>query len=412
MNNICVRDDYGELKKVMVFRPGPEVESCLPGPLSLDPAHVGKWYWPPEAVQKDFDAFVDLMRAFGAEVFDVRQLLAEILAVDTETILQETLGVKFSAYADCGVPANPRNIVEDLICGVPRSFSDRRIIGPLQYASWLRDYATVIGDSVFLWPIIVRRRPAGRIIRAIVRHHPLFSGVRVFDFLESDLKIEGGDVVALSGEAVAIGVGLRTDLESAKAVAKAMIDSGVIRVAYIVEVPQLYEVIHLDQVFASIGPQAVLAMPYVFDEPEPYEPLVQQIAKWLDVQENNLPFGLKGHTVWIAQGLRFLRGEGFLRELCQDGFVKDVVWIGGEAIRIPSTEHFRIACVEAARQAANVFCLSPFHVVSYAEAAPRTINAVLQYMKEKGGSCKTFVGPWLIQGKGGSHCLTMPLERT
>ncbi len=417
---ISVLNEFDLLRRVLVFRPGPEVESCFPGPLSLDQIHVGKWYWPLRSVQEEFDSLVSLIKGAGSEVFEVRQLLTEVIQANPGKVLQEVLGNKFGSYLDYyqGKLLEPKSITEDLIVGLPGHFSEKRkIIGPLQYATWVRDWGTVVGSSVFLWPVIERRRPAAAILRVIVRYHPIFAGVQIFDYVEnSSLTIEGGDVLILGEDTVAIGIGPRTTKESAAFVAQTLVNNKIVRQVYLVEMPRLFEVLHLDQVLAVIGPQTALCAPYIFDKPEPYQSLAKEVGDWILAEssktENELPFGLGSHKLYVLDDKGIREGKPFLQQLCEDGLVTEVVWVGGQADMYSSPiEHFRVALVETARQAANVLTTAPWRVLAYADASPKTQTNLWQKAVAKGGNCETFNGPWLIQGKGGPHCLTMPLER-
>lgn len=420
MSTLHVSNEYGSLKKVLVFRPGPEVESCFPGPLALEPYHIGKWYWPLKAVQGEFDSFLDLLKGADVEILDVRQLLRDVVVSNPGAVLQEVLGSKLGAYLDYhhGTIPEATSIVEDLVVGLPRTFAGgNKIIGPLQYATWVRDWGTVLGNSVFLWPVIERRRPAAAVLRAIVNHHEIFSGSRVYDYVDSeDLKIEGGDVLMLNKDIVAIGIGPRTTKESAVQIAEDLIKGGIVRQVYIIEIPNLFEVIHLDQVLAMIGPKTVLATPFIFDEPEPYGPMAKTLSEFIASRNGkaleDLPFGLKGHRLYVADKGGVREGNGLLEQLRQDGIIEEVLWAGGFSdVYSAPMDHFRAALVETARQAANVLTTSPWNIVAYADASPRTQSGIWQGIVSKGGSLNTFAGSWLIQGKGGPHCLTMPLER-
>jgi len=408
--DVHIANEYDVLKKVLVFRPGPEVESCFPGPYG-DTHHVGKYKWPHKKVAQEHDSLIGLMTA-SAEVFDVRRLLEEVL-IETPSLIRELLGRSWEAYLEYysrKIPEDPKCLVEDVIMGVPRTLDDTpRITPPLQYATWVRDWGTVLGDSVSLWPVTKRRLPAGKVLRAIVNHHPLFAQARVFDFLEDpSLHIEGGDVIPLSKGVMAIGVGARTDLRSAKRVSQILVGEGLIELVYIVEIPKLYEVLHQDQVFGMLGPESALVLPYVFDEPEPYKPLVKILEQWID----ELPFSNASHKVWVVDRETSAVGQPYLTQLRQDGFLSDIVWIGGERENHDSTlEHLRVAFVEAARQAGNTFCLSAFNIVGYDGVGPYTEEVLQQYLGSKGGHLTKITCGWLGKSGGGPHCLIMPLQR-
>ena len=76
MNSICVTSEIGPLKKVLVHRPGAELENLMPEYLErllFDDIPYLK------IAQEEHDAFCDIMRKRGVEVVYLTDMLAESL---------------------------------------------------------------------------------------------------------------------------------------------------------------------------------------------------------------------------------------------------------------------------------------------------------------------------------------------
>ena len=126
MNSICVTSEIGPLKKVLVHRPGAELENLMPEYLErllFDDIPYLK------IAQEEHDAFCDIMRKRGVEVVYLTDMLAESLT-DNEVkneFLREFLneaGIKeakrLDAVMDYFNQMSTKNMVEKLIAGLDR----------------------------------------------------------------------------------------------------------------------------------------------------------------------------------------------------------------------------------------------------------------------------------------------------
>ena len=78
---IQVKSEIGKLKKVMLHRPGKELEHLVPGDLErllFDDIPYLK------VAQKEHDQFADIMRGQGVEVVYLEDLAAEVMKLDTD----------------------------------------------------------------------------------------------------------------------------------------------------------------------------------------------------------------------------------------------------------------------------------------------------------------------------------------
>jgi arginine deiminase len=84
-------------------------------------------------------------------------------------------------------------------------------------------------------------------------HHPLYKNTPMLHARTDPFSIEGGDVLVLSGEAVAVGISQRTDPHAVEALAKRLIseETGIQRVLAI-DIPKTRSYMHLDTVMTMV----------------------------------------------------------------------------------------------------------------------------------------------------------------
>jgi arginine deiminase len=297
-------------------------------------------------------------------------------------------------------------------------------------------------------------------MRAVFKHHPLFGeDYIVLDLMEQQQKlridptialawdyiIEGGNLLVLNEETIAIGVGRRTFQHSKRAnryafelLVEALFNKDgakKIQRVYLVNLPDLQGFIHLDTVFNMFGPRAAVVMPYIFGYPRGYDdvlkPLVKRLRQDMAIKKvdlSKLPtvddFERAGRVEIYTRDLYDKTGRAtrvnaeskyFLDQLVEDGLLdlNNVAWVGGNPEDHPNPiEHLRVALREQANQAGNVFTVKPFCSVAY-HRNPHTLRALEATMERLSPSAhlERLPSNELVKGSGGPHCLTMPLLR-
>jgi arginine deiminase len=323
--------ETGTLRTVLVHRPGPELDALTPGnarELLFDDV-----IWP-ELARREHDALVTTLEREGVEVLELADLLAEARAP------AEAGGMRL----------------------------EEQLVGPpLVNQTFVRDSSAWLGRDVVLGTSSnpVRSREA-LALETVYRFHPAFGATdgRAFEAP----GIEGGDLFCLSERAALIGVGARTTMTGAKALALWLFERGFERVLA-VNVPPLRSSIHLDCLMSMVDRDAALMA------------------------------GLLAHRPAID--LR--RGAGGI-EAKPVGPLPEAI---AEALGL---ETLRVIAVADQREqwtlAANTLAVRAGAVVAYSRNA-RTNGA----LEAAGIEVLPVPGEELSRGRGGPRCLTCPLAR-
>jgi arginine deiminase len=399
-----VDSEIGKLHKVLVHRPG--LEHTRLTPANAAELLFDDVIWVKRA-KEEHDAFVSVMRDHGVEVFEAEQLLTQTLEIAEarDWILDQVLNERHVGLnlarrrQEWAESASPAQIADYLIGGVTKAdlaegegltYDAARIndmlLPPLPNFIFQRDPSCWIYDGVTLNPMAKRaRRPETAFMQAIYRWHPMFAengGVKVwFGGVEEDwgrATVEGGDVMPVGNGAVLIGMGERTAPQAVTLIARSLFQAASARVVYAVKLPPSRHYMHLDTVMTMVDHDAVTLFPEVVDaarvwsvrpSDDPELPVVEPFSGGvLDALREGL--GLDALRAIPTGGDPF----GSEREQWDDGN--------------------------------NVVCLEPGVVIGY----DRNVDTNTRLRKE-GIEVITISGSELGRGRGGSHCLTCPIER-
>jgi len=418
---VHVTSEIGRLRRVLVHEPGPEVDRMVPPmmeELLFDDILFG------DRARDEHRRFRRLLQLLGIEVVEANDLLAEALASD------EARGWLWSmlrpeAPQDLrGTPA-PRSAATAVATAVggllaaddPHGIEveDLFRLAPLPNWCFQRDPQVIIGNGVILGAMAtVARWREGLLTRVIFRFHPELSDTPVIlDPLHASHdnggymgphrpRLEGGDVLVMSPEVVAVGVSERTNTVAVEMLAGALaeLDDGP-RWLEIVHLPHRRAYMHLDTVFTPLDHNAALVFPPVICGSGP------QLA---DTYEIDL------HSSDPAP-----RHRGCLLEaLAERKLELEPISCGGAD---PVTQQR-----EQWTDGANAFALAPGVIVLYdrnvataEELACRGFRVVAAkdvllgredvHLDEDGRVCLLIESHEISRARGGPHCLTHPLER-
>ena len=357
--------------------------------------------------KEEHDVFCEVMRDRGVEVFYTEELLAEVLKLPEardwvlEQVLNERdVGISLSrSRREWGHMASPVEIADFLIGGMTKadltdgegltydsSSSTDMLLPPLPNFIFQRDPSCWIYDGVTLNPMTKpSRRPETALLQAIYRWYPMFvesGGVKVWHGdVEQDwgrATVEGGDVMPIGNGAVMIGMGERTAPQAVTLIARELFKAGSASIVFAVMLPLSRSYMHLDTVMTMVDRDAVTLFPDVVGgarvwsvrpSDDPDLPVIEPFnGGVVDALKHAL--GLNGINV-IETG-----GDPFESEREQ--------WDDGN----------------------NLLCLEPGVVVAY----DRNVDTNTRLRKE-GIEVITVSGSELGRGRGGSHCLSCPIER-
>ena len=251
---IQVYSEVGRLKKVLLHRPGQELESLMP-------EYLGRQLFEdiPYLVhaREEHDQFAKTLRACGVEVCYLLDLTAEAVR---EAGVQERLTDDF--VAEMGISAHG---VEDTVRGyllelpVPQMLSamvrgvrkselgmrqQKHLVDyiddaypfyvdPMPNLYFTRDPFFMVGDGVCISSMANTVRARETLFgRCLFQNHPVYKNTPMRHTRDDPFSIEGGDVLVLSREVIAIGISQRTDPNAVEALADRLIgeETGIARV--------------------------------------------------------------------------------------------------------------------------------------------------------------------------------------
>jgi arginine deiminase len=279
-----VDSEVSPLRTVLLHRPGAELARLTPR--NNDSLLFDGIPWVGRA-QEEHDAFAGALRDRGVEVLYLGDLLAETLSVAearaevTAVVLDDrrlgdTLRDSVGRYL---ADQDPVRLAEVLMSGLAHEelkpgpgglvyeLMDRHdfVIDPLPNLLFTRDSSVWIRDRVAVTSLAMPAR--GRettLTHAIYRHHPRFAGTSLL--YEPALEhLEGGDVLVLAPDVLAIGVGERTTPAGAERLARRVFGAGLAHTILVVPIAQERATMHLDTVCTMVDVDAVVMYPIMAD---------------------------------------------------------------------------------------------------------------------------------------------------
>ena len=399
---IDIRSEIGPLKKVLLHRPGRELENLMPEyieRLLFDDIPYLK------IAQEEHDAFCDLLRKNGAEVVYLTDLVAESLTDPDvkQQFLREYIteagirGEKRTAMMiDYFNAMSTKNMVEKMMEGVRKSevrgYGKKNltdylddyypfVLDPIPNLYFTRDPFATIGSGVSIHRMYSVTRGRETLFgKYIFEHNPAYRNTPVYYERSGHATVEGGDILVLSDKVVAVGISQRTQPWAIELLAKRLLteDTGFEKVLAI-DIPKNRAFMHLDTVFTMVDYDKFTMHPNISD----------------DLRVFVLEAGHNGH-------LSITEEHESLEELLKEHLHLDQVTLikcGGGSV------------IDAAREqwndGSNTFCIAPGKVIAYSR------NYVTnRVMEDAGIQVLTIPSSELSRGRGGPRCMTMPLVRS
>lgn len=404
-----VASEVGRLREVIVHRPGLELRRLTP--INKAALLFDELVWVAKA-QEEHDGFVACLEGEGVRVRLFGELLETVLdnadvredvirRIATEDVcgieladrvrgfLRDLPAAQLAAYLVGGLTvAEVPGAGEGFVGGVlgPTAF----LLPPLPNSVFTRDPSAWIGDGVVLPPMQMNARRGERVLwQTVYQHHPDFAGLASASWLDGDrwpATMEGGDVLVLSQQCVAIGISERTHPVAVENLAAALFAQGVAEWVLAVDLPKERGTMHLDTVMTVVDRDAVVIWPRTRD----------------------------GGAAWRIEPPSIERasddgvgGAGRMRVTRVDLLGGVAEGLGTDGLRVITTGEDQIAADrEQWDDGNNTLAVRPGAVIAY----ERNVDTNRR-LAEAGIDVLTITSHELPRGRGGPRCMSCPVLR-
>ena len=407
MKGICVRSEIKPLKKVLLHRPGREL-------LHLTPDRLPELLFDDipflKVAQQEHDAFAQILRSNGTEVVYLEDLMAEVLKLhpeQTKPFLYQWLSegnIKTRRWQDKLYEYLIGNfegkaLVEKTMEGITlkemggaSAYSlqdliapaDDLIVDPMPNLYFTRDPFASVGTGVFLHKMRFPTRCRETIYADyIFRFHPDFEGLvkRYYD-RDGHANIEGGDVLNLTEDTLAIGISQRTSPDAIEEASRNLFadPEAKIRTVLAFDIPSCRAFMHLDTVFTQIDYDKYTIHPAILGPLTVYE-ITPGVSDPTDLHIRRIDSKL----------------EDILAKYTRTDHVK-LINCGGDDLIASAREQWN--------DGTNTLCIAPGKIVVYERND--VTNAIL---RDEGIQVLEMPSAELSRGRGGPRCMSMPIIR-
>lgn len=401
---IHVTSEIGRLKKVMLHRPGEELENLMPEYLErllfddIPYLHIAR---------EEHDKFAEILRQNNVEVVylidlveqsivnqDVKdQLIYEMIqdASITTSREREVLTEYFRSLDN-------KAMIAKMMAGVRKSeiqqFEGKSlgdflrnlnndypfILDPMPNLYFTRDPFASIGNGVSIHKMFTATRHRETLFaKYIFTYHPLYKDTRVWYDRDENFSLEGGDILILNEETIAIGISQRTHENAIERFAeKVLTEESTFKKILAINIPKQRTFMHLDTVFTMVD----------YDKFTIHPNIMRDMDVFVIERDKNNKIQITHETSTLEDTLK--------RHLHLDKV--DLIKCG--------SSHMIDAAREQWNDGSNTLAIAPGEVVVYSR------NYVTNQILEEHG-IKTYVMPSseLSRGRGGPRCMSMPLIR-
>jgi arginine deiminase len=269
--------EVGRLRTVLVHRPGAELRRITPR--CRDRLLFDALPWIGRA-QQEHDVLTQALRDQGVEVLYVTELLQDALEYRSArdqaiaSVLASGLGDELRSQLRSHLDdLAPEALAQVLIAGLtPDEFRigqgvvfellDRHdfVIDPLPNLVFSRDSSVWISDRVVVASMTARRRRESQLLKVIYDHHPRFAGTKCLYGPELE-HLDGGDVLLLAPQVIAVGVGERTTPAGLERLARSVFDAALAHTVIAVPIDKCGPAGNLDTICTMVDVDTAVMYP-------------------------------------------------------------------------------------------------------------------------------------------------------
>ena len=395
--------EIGRLRKVMLHRPGMELENLMPE--YLEQLLFDDIPYLKEA-QREHDAFADCLRSQGVEVVYLLDLVTESITDDEvrQDFIRQFLnesGVRDDrtrgVLTDYLSGMSDREMVAAMMAGIRKSQLRMQsgklgdylnameneypfAVDPMPNLYFTRDPFATIGTGVSIHKMHTATRNRETLFgKLIFEHHPAYRNAPRWYDRGQVSSLEGGDILVLSPEVLAVGISQRTREDSIDTLAETVLSqSKTFKKVLAFNIPKTRSFMHLDTVFTMVDRDKFTVHPNI----------------------------LSSMTVFVME----LDENRKMKIRQEDGRLEDILKEHLQLDRVKLIPCGRGSEIDAAREqwsdGSNTLAIGPGEVVVYSR------NYVTnRSLEEEGIRIHTIPCAELSRGRGGPRCMSMPLWR-
>lgn len=394
--------EIGKLNKVLLHRPGKEIEGLVPDNferLLFDDIPFLS------IAQQEHDTFAKVLKDNNIEVVYYVDETAKALA--DEKIKVEFLNKFFdeSKIKSHGIreamfnyleKMPTKKMVEKLIAGIKKEeikhveikslddfiTSDYPFYtDPMPNLYFTRDQGACVGNGMGVHHMsTTARRRESLLLQYMFKHNKEFApeGSELWYDYNHDYSIEGGDILILNKETVAVGLSARTTAPAIERFAENMLNKSTFKKVLVFDIPKKRAFMHLDTVFTMVDYDKFTIHP--------------EIEGPLQLFEITLDKDGKAHFSSVTDSL-----DHILRKILNLPAVQ-LIRCGGDDLLAAQREQWN--------DGSNTLAIAPGKVITYDR------NYVTNKILDKQGiRVLTIPNSELSRGRGGPRCMSCPINR-